>query len=100
MCCGEPEESVSDDRPAQSQQQDYTPLYAQVRGAEIQIGDYGLATNTVACYVPEAVAVELARDHRLGPSPLAPLPEEYPEPEVVEPEEQETEQPRKRRKEK
>lgn len=100
MCCGEPEASVSDDRPSVTIGEATVPLYTQVRGAEIQIGNYGLARNTTACYVPEAVAIELARDHRLGPAPLAINAAEAEPPVPVVPEEDETEQPRKRRKEK
>lgn len=88
---------MSDDRPAVASG-GMVPLYTQVRGAEIQIGGYGLACNVVPAMVPEAVAVELAYDHRLGPAPLAPL-AGYDV--VSEPESPEDEaKPRKRRKEK
>lgn len=48
-------------------------LYTQVRGMAVTIGNYGQATNTEPCFVPEAVALELAPDKTLGQSPLAPL---------------------------
>lgn len=75
----------------------FVPLYTQVRGAEIRIGSYGVATNTCACYVPEAVAIELAPDKTFGAAPLAPNASETEAPVVVPPELDDEDSPRKRR---
>jgi hypothetical protein len=88
---------MSDDRPAVGIGD--VDLYAQVRGAQIQVSGYGLATNTTPCRVPEAVAIELACDKRLGTAPLAPVATGAPEPVEEEPADDES-KPLRRRKEK
>lgn len=106
MCCGRDEiplseivmsEVVMPEAPAGK-----VALYTQVRGMAVQIGNFGQATNTSPCIVPEAVALELAPDKTLGPAPLAPLAAETEAPSVVVVDEEEESDdnpaPRRRRK--
>lgn len=59
MCCGETEadvkarEAMSDDRPSVTiPSGEYVALYAKLAGSGYQIGNYGLATTDIPCYVP------------------------------------------------
>ncbi len=79
MCCGRPDEGPQESEIVMAKpttKGELVPLYTQLTGDAVTIGSYGQAQNTVACWVPESVAVEMAKDedmrHRLGPAPLAP----------------------------
>lgn len=61
---------MSDSRPA-VMSLGYVGLYTQIPGLELQLGGYGLATNTHCCAVPPEVAEEFRDDERLGRLPLA-----------------------------
>lgn len=74
MCCNESEAdmkaraAMSDDRPPVASGS-YVGLYTTAEGAEIQIGQWGLATNTCCAIVSPEVAAELAGDPRFSTLP-------------------------------
>jgi hypothetical protein len=74
MCCGESEAdmrarvAMSDDRPPVASGS-YVGLYTTAEGAEIQIGTWGLATNTRCAIVSPEVAAELEGDPRFATLP-------------------------------
>lgn len=79
MCCGRDEIPLSEIVVAEAEvkkehrSDGKVALYTQLRGLALVIGNYGRATNTEPCWVPEAVALELAPEKNLGQAPLAPL---------------------------
>lgn len=120
MCCGQPEDgpneseivmanvavppghyATASDLAAAIERAVMVPLYTQLRGDEITIGNYGLARNTEPCWVPESVAVEMAQDEdmhkRLGPAPLAPVAAETEAPTPVDAVDDDEDKPPRRR---
>jgi hypothetical protein len=63
---------MSDDRPPVASGS-YVGLYTTAEGAEIQIGQWGLATNTRCAIVSPEVAAELAGDPRFATLPWVEL---------------------------
>jgi hypothetical protein len=73
-CCGakddpttyEPEET----RMTAKKKIEFVPLYTTAAGASMQIGNLGIATNTVGVPVPEHEVESLTEEKRLSTKPL------------------------------